>query len=182
MKKATRIITPILGASLLFGAIGVSAHETVTVESGDTYWGIAQEYNDVTTEDLMEVNEYNPYAIPIGAEITVPKENLVIHVIQPGNTLAQIAATYDGVSVDDLFRLNPEIDPYNLMIGSEVVVVNYDRELGEDYLYHTVQPGNTFYNIASVYDGVSVNDLIHANPNEDPYELTIGSQIVIPLN
>ncbi|RXJ00264.1 LysM peptidoglycan-binding domain-containing protein [Anaerobacillus alkaliphilus] len=182
MKKATRIIAPILGVSLVFGAIGVSAHETVTVKSGDTYWGIAQKYDDVTTEDLMEANEYNAYAIPTGAEITVPTENVVTHVIQPGNTLAEIAAAYDGVTVNDLVRLNPEIDPYHLEIGSEIVIVNYDSVLGEDYLYHTIQPGNTFYNIANAYDGVSVNDLLEANPNEDPYELTIGSQIVIPLN
>uniref|UniRef100_A0A1S2M5X6 LysM domain-containing protein n=1 Tax=Anaerobacillus isosaccharinicus TaxID=1532552 RepID=A0A1S2M5X6_9BACI len=102
--------------------------------------------------------------------------------MQPGNTLTNIAAVYDGVTVDDLFRLNPGIDPYSLTVGSEIVVVDYNSEFGEDYLYHTVQPGNTFNEIASVYDGVTVDDLLEANPNEDPYELTIGSRIVIPLN
>lgn len=130
----------------------------------------------------MEVNEYVPTEIPVGAEITIPNQNMVTHVVQPGNTLVDIAAVYDGVTVDDLVRLNPDVDPYELTIGSEIVVVDYTQEQVEDYLYHTVQPGNTFNEIASVYDGVSVEDLFEANPNVDPYELTIGSKIVIPLN
>ncbi|QOR67170.1 LysM peptidoglycan-binding domain-containing protein [Cytobacillus suaedae] len=127
MKKATKLLAPALGVGLVFGSVSVSASETVTVESGDTYWGIAQEYDDVSVEDIMEVNEYDPYTIPIGAEIIVPTER-VKHVIQPGNTLNDIAAVYDGVSVEDLVRLNPEIDPYNLTIGSEIMVVDYEEE------------------------------------------------------
>ncbi|QOR66386.1 LysM peptidoglycan-binding domain-containing protein [Cytobacillus suaedae] len=182
MKKTKKIIAPALGFGLVFGAIGVSAHSTVTVESGDTYWGIAQGLDNATTEDLMEENDYVPTEIPVGAEITIPNQNTVTHVVQPGNTLVEIAATYDGVTVDDLVRLNPDVDPYELTIGSNIVVVDYTEEQGEDYLYHTVQPGNTFNEIASVYDGVSVEELMEANPNLDPYELTVGSKIVIPLN
>ena len=189
MKKATRLIIPTLGAGLVFGAISVSAHsETVTVDSGDTYWGIAQGLNDVTTEDLVEANTYDPRAVPIGAEIEIPTyeetgsdDDVLKHVIQPGNTLTNIAEVYDGVTVEDLIKLNPKIDPYSLTVGSEIVVVDNDHTIGEDYLYHTVQPGNTFNEIASVYDGVSVDDLLEANPNENPKELTPGSKIVVPL-
>lgn len=189
MKKATRILAPTLGVGLVIGAMGVSAHsDTVTVKSGDTYWGIAQGLDEVTTEDLIEENDFEPRAIPVGVEITIPgneesdsDSDVVTHVIQPGNTLEKIAAAYDGVTVDDLKRLNPEVDPYALEIGSEIVVVDNNSQFGEDYLYHTVQPGNTFYEIASVYDGVSVDDLLNANPNENPNELIIGSKIIIPL-
>lgn len=190
MKKAKRLIaTSTLGVGLVFGAIGVAAYsETVTVKKGDTYWGIAQNYDDVTTEDLVEANDYDPRALPIGAEIKIPigekkdsDSDLVKHVIQPGNTLTNIAAVYDGVTVDDLIKLNPDIDPYALTIGSEIVVVDHSSTFGEDYLYHRVQPGNTFFEIASVYDGVTVDDLLEANPNVDPYELVIGSRVVIPL-
>ncbi len=189
MKKAKRLIVPTLGVGLVFGAIGVSAQsETVTVEPGDTYWGIAQELSEVTSEDLVDANEYDARAIPVGAEIEIPtgeeersNNNVVTHVIQPGNTFASIAEVYDGVTVDDLVKLNPKVDPYSLTIGSDIVVVDKERTSGQDYLYHTVQPGNTFNEIASAYDGVSVDELIEANPNEDPYELTVGSKIVIPL-
>ncbi|MFA9559980.1 LysM peptidoglycan-binding domain-containing protein [Evansella sp. AB-rgal1] len=186
MKKTTKILAPVVGIGLVFGTAGVSANSSVTVEPGDTYWGISQGYDNVSVDDIVEANDYAPDALPIGAEINIPVEgengsDVVTHVVQPGNTLSGIAAEYDGVSVDDLFQLNPEVDPYALQIGSEINVVDYDREAGEDYLYHTVQPGNTFNEIASVYDGVTVDMLVDANPDVDPYELTIGSQVVIPL-
>ena len=181
MKKATKLLGPALGVGLVFGAIGVSASETVTVTEGDTYWGIAQAYENVMPNELAQANPYDARAIPVGATLTVPTEDVVTHVVQPGNTLTEIAAAYDGVSVDELLRLNPSIDPYDLTIGSEVVVVDRTSAYGEDYLYHRVQPGNTFYEIASVYDGVSVDDLMHANPNTDPDELIVGTRIVIPL-
>lgn len=184
MMKATKLIAILaLVFGLAFGAIGVAAaSETVTVEHGETYWELAQNFEGVTAEDLIEANQYHPQAIPVGATITVPTSDIVTHVVQPGNTLVQIASVYDGVTVDDLFRLNPDVDPYQLVIGSEVVVVDYSATNGDDYLYHIVQPGNTFNEIASVYDGVSVDDLIEANPNEDPEELTVGSRIIIPLD
>ncbi|MFE8700620.1 LysM domain-containing protein [Cytobacillus sp. FJAT-54145] len=190
MKKATKLLAPTLALGMVFGASSFSANaETVTIESGDTLWGIAQEHN-VTVDELMSMNsDLDPRAIPAGTEIQISEsknndnENVVRHVIQPGNTLNDIAAIYEGVSVDDLYALNPDIDPYALVVGDEIVVVDYTRESTNDpnVVYHTVQPGNTFYNIASVYDGVTVNDLIEANPNVDIYSLTIGSEIVIPL-
>ncbi|MRH43928.1 LysM peptidoglycan-binding domain-containing protein, partial [Aquibacillus halophilus] len=67
---------------------------------------------------------------------------------------------------------------------SEVTVVGNTGDSGSDadVVYHTVQPGNTFNEIASVYDGVTVDELIEANPNVDIYSLNIGSQVAIPLN
>ena len=115
MKKATKLIAPALGAGLVFGAIGVSASETVTVKPGDTYWGLAQKYEDVSIVDLVEANEYDPYSIPTGVEITIPtneenssEEHLVKHVIQPGNTLSEIADVYEHVTVEALMKLNPD--------------------------------------------------------------------------
>ncbi|GAA4058010.1 LysM peptidoglycan-binding domain-containing protein [Amphibacillus indicireducens] len=192
MKKATkRVATAVVGTGLAFGAIGVSAaSETVTVESGDTYWGLAQNYDDVSTDNLVEENDYDPQALPVGAEIVIPtgeengdENDVVTHVVQPGNTFSEIAAVYDGVTVNDLENLNPDVNPYSLTVGSEIVVVDYGESDtdSDEYVYHTVQPGNTFYEIASVYDGVTVNDLLEANPNVDPYVMTIGSDVAIPV-
>ncbi|MCZ0704559.1 LysM repeat protein [Natronobacillus azotifigens] len=190
MKKATkRVATAVVGTGLVFGAIGVSAaSDTVTVEPGDTYWGLAQNYDNVSTNDLTEENDYDPQALPVGAEIVIPMDedednDVVTHVVQPGNTLSEIAAVYDGVTVNDLENLNPDVDPESLTVGSEIVVVDYeDSDADSDeYVYHTVQPGNTFSEIASVYDGVTVNDLLEANPNVDPYAMTIGSDVAIPV-
>lgn len=132
MKKATkRVATAVVGTGLVFGAIGVSAaSDTVTVEPGDTYWGLAQNYDDVSTNDLTEENDYDPQALPVGAEIVIPtgeengEENgeVVTHVVQPGNTFSEIASVYDGVTVNDLLEANPNVDPYAMTIGSDVAI------------------------------------------------------------
>lgn len=198
MKKTSKVLVPTLALGMAFGASGLSASAaTETVESGDTLWGIAQE-NNVSVDQLMDYNSnLDPYAIPIGTEVQLDPTNqsdseqngdMVTHTVQPGNTLYEIAQTYDGVSVDDLHQMNEGIDPYNLTIGSEVTVVgessnsNNNSNEHANYVHHTVQPGNTFSEIASVYDGVTVDEIMDANPNVDPRALTIGSQIAIPLD
>ncbi|MCD8502420.1 MAG: LysM peptidoglycan-binding domain-containing protein [Bacillaceae bacterium] len=159
---------------------------TKIVEEGDTFWGIAEEY-DTTVDHLKELNSnLDPYAIPIGSEIQIEvkhDDDVVDHIIQPGNTLWEISQVYDGVSVDDLTHLNPDVDPYALQIGSSLTVVDRGDSTDSDYdvIYHTVQPGNTFSEIASVYDYVSAENIMNANPDVDPYSLTIGSKIAIPL-
>lgn len=163
MKKTTRLIAPILGAGLVFGVTFASASEKVTVEPEDNInWELSDANMDVMVEESAD--------------------EVVTHVIQPGNTLENIAAVYDYVTVDDLLILNPDIDPYNLVIGTEIVVVAPLLEYGEDYVYHTIQPGNTFYEIANMYDGIAVEELLEVNPNKDPYNLQIGSNIIIPLD
>ncbi|WP_169891249.1 LysM peptidoglycan-binding domain-containing protein [Litchfieldia alkalitelluris] len=183
-RKASKFLAPAVAAGMLFGATGFSANAaTDTVESGETLWDIAQEHI-LNVNELVDLNSnLDPRAIPVGTEVELPGEDTVTHVVQPGNTLWGIAQVYDGVSVDHLYDLNEGVDPYTLTIGSELTVVDYDNSTNNsDVIYHTVQPGNTFYEIASVYDGVSVDDIAEANPTLDPQALIIGSQVAIPLN
>lgn len=189
MRKTSAIVAPALAFGLVLGATSLSANaETVTIEEGDTFYGIAQEQEGITANKLQELNSnLNPYALPIGTEIQLSavdsSGDTVTHVIQPGNTLFGIASVYDGVTVDDLYDLNEGLDPYNLTIGSELTVVERENSTGEgNVVNHTVQPGNTLNEIASVYDYVTVDDIKAANPDVDPYSLSIGSQIVIPLD
>ncbi|MRH41310.1 LysM peptidoglycan-binding domain-containing protein [Aquibacillus halophilus] len=195
MRKMSKLLIPTVVVGTIFGATSFSAMAaTETVESGETLWGIAQEHDDVTVDELVDLNSnLDPTAIPVGTEIQLDaNENngssgnngMVTHTVQPGNTLLGIAAVYDGVTLEDLYELNPGIDPYGLTIRSEVTVVGNTGDSGSDadVVYHTVQPGNTFNEIASVYDGVTVDELIEANPNVDIYSLNIGSQVAIPLN
>jgi len=45
--------------------------------------------------------------------------------------------------------------------------------------YHVVEPGDTLYRMSKDY-GVSVQEIEHANPGIDPYNLQIGQQVKIP--
>ncbi len=45
--------------------------------------------------------------------------------------------------------------------------------------YHVVEPGDTLYKMSRDY-GVSVQDIQHANPGIDPYNLQLGQQVKVP--
>lgn len=46
-------------------------------------------------------------------------------------------------------------------------------------LNYVIQPGDTLYKIAQMY-GVSVQEVIDANPNVNPYNLYVGQIIQVP--
>ncbi|GAE28493.1 peptidoglycan-binding LysM [Halalkalibacter wakoensis JCM 9140] len=108
----------------------------------------------------------------------------VTHTVQPGNTLWSIANAYDGVNIEQLIERNQGLDPYALPVGAELTIVenNNSGSTSEENITHTVQPGNTLWNIASVYDGVSVQDLLDANPEVDEHSIPVGSTIYIPIS
>lgn len=92
--------------------------------------------------------------------------------IQPGETLAQIAAD-NNTTVAELVELNGISDP-DLIVAGQVLTIP-----GSDRTEHTVGAGETLAQIASSY-GVSVTDLIAANDLANPDLLRIGQLISIP--
>ena len=120
MKPIKKISAATLAAGVVLGGgMSVSAAEVV-VEEGDTFWGIAQEYG-TDVDDLVAANdEYDPYALPVGATIEVDDSDEE-HFVEPGDTLSQIAVDYD-TTVDDLTAMNPGVDPYALQPGDGIVV------------------------------------------------------------
>ncbi|WP_407269798.1 LysM peptidoglycan-binding domain-containing protein [Radiobacillus sp. PE A8.2] len=189
MRRTSKIIASTVAFGTFFGAMGLTANATTEmVESGETIWEIANENEGITVDEILELNgDVDPYAIPVGTEIQLENENAgneVTHTVQPENTLFGIASVYDGVTLDEIYEMNDGIDPYNLAIGSEVTVVdrNSNESNSNDTVYHTVQPGNTFYEIASVYDGVTINELKAANPEIDLHVLPVGYELVIPVD
>ncbi|UOE95812.1 LysM domain-containing protein [Alkalihalobacillus sp. LMS39] len=185
MRKFSKILVPTLAIAMVLGGTSLSVKaETKTIEQGDTMWGIAENH-DVSVEELKAINpSLHPLALPIGTEVqlgtTTENSDNVTHVVQPGNTLWSISQLYEGVSLDHLLNVNSGVDPYYLPVGSEVTVVER-TETNENVVYHTIQPGNTITEIANVYDYVSVEDVLEANETLDPYSLTVGATVAIPL-
>ncbi len=108
--------------------------DVYTVSAGDTLYTIADKY-DLPVSLLMKVNRItNPYNLQIGTRLCIPgdesqlpgpeqqpSQEMATHTVEAGDTLYLIAKKH-GVKLDDIMRANPSIDPYNLMIGTELYI------------------------------------------------------------
>ncbi|WP_456272402.1 LysM peptidoglycan-binding domain-containing protein [Bacillus sp. AK031] len=197
MKKSTKILAPALAAGMVFGAGSASANgNTVTVDAGDTLWGIAQNHEGVSVEDLKNWNPgVDAMSLSIGTELVVSNSSDYtgdraeeeFHTVEPGETLISIANLHKNVTLDDLYNWNPDIDPRSLQIGSEVRVSPADGSAdnpsdGSDdnnstEVFHTIQPGETLISIANLHENVTLDDLYDWNPGIDARSLQIGSEV-----
>ncbi|NLJ58737.1 MAG: LysM peptidoglycan-binding domain-containing protein [Tissierellia bacterium] len=95
---------------------------------------------------------------------------MIIHVVQPGETIFSIASLYNA-SPQKIITDNMLQNPNVLVPGQTLVILIPD-------LIHVVQPGETLESIAQRYGTTSVN-LLQMNPSIDADELMPGDQIVI---
>jgi len=134
------------------------------------------------------------------AEIDVASTNTdpCIYVVESGDSLYSIAIDHD-TTIDDLLAVNPDLDgnPPVIFPDDELNLPDCDSTstrvprstatieptsapgtatAGEVY---TVEPGDTLFNIATNY-GVTIADIVDANPGLDPDRLSIGQRIIIP--
>lgn len=123
------------------------------VQSGDSLYGIAVEY-DTTIDDLLAVNptlEGDPPIIYPDDELNLP---------DCGDGTTRVAPTRQPTSAPT-------------RAGS---ATGTPSGAGEVY---TVQSGDTLFNIAGRY-GITIADIVAANPGMDPDRLSIGQRIIIP--
>jgi LPXTG-site transpeptidase (sortase) family protein len=111
--------------------------------------------------------------------------------IEEGDTLSAISEEYD-VSVDVLLQVNPELRPQMLQIGQEVKIPPAGATLipsptatptitplpGRPFTY-VVQPGDSMLVVANRF-GVTVDDIMAANPDTDPRRMAVGQELIIP--
>ncbi len=96
---------------------------------------------------------------------------MVIHVVQPGETINSISEKYN-IPVNRLILENGITNFDNLAIGQTIVIVQPE-------IQHTVQAGDTLESIADLY-GVSTMELLRNNPYlSDRDTLFPGETIVV---
>lgn len=160
------------------------------IREGDTLFSIANRF-DTTPENILRFNpDLNPANLPVGRRIcvisatnqpvTCPLGTLPYN-INPGDTILSIALRF-GTSVESLLAANPDIDPYNLIVGQRICISQKFQEppMCPTRNFYVIRRGDTVRAIAASF-GVSQDEIIRLNPDLDPRNLTIGQIICIPL-
>ena len=99
---------------------------------------------------------------------------MIIHVVQPGDTLQSISEAY-GVSLAALIQANGLTNSYSLVIGQSIIIVYPE-------ITYIVKEGDTLHNIASSYN-VTVLQLLQNNPFlSDRTYIFPGDVLVIKYN
>ena len=154
-----------------------------TIRAGDTIYNLANRYN-VSVDDILRANPgIDPNNLQIGQVICIPAPRCpggTLYTIRAGDTIYNLANRYN-VSVNDILKANPGIDPNNLQIGQVICIpaATPPQPSCPGGMLYTIKAGDTIYNLANRYN-VSVDDILKANPGIDPNNLQIGQVICIP--
>jgi g-D-glutamyl-meso-diaminopimelate peptidase len=100
---------------------------TYIVRKGDTLSKIANRHQ-VTVNAILQLNpelESGEYIYP-GQVLRIPQQAARSYVIQRGDTLYRIAQKF-GLTVNEILRVNPGVDPNRLMVGQ---TINLPRPVG----------------------------------------------------
>ena len=157
------------------------------VQQGQTLSSIAELY-DISLNALLAANTQieNPDVIFPWTMVRIPPTSMmprhqgavgVDYVVQPGDTLYEIAGLYH-VSLENLIKANPQIKNPDMIFPGQIIRVPIGHV---DCFCYTVKQGDTLYKIARMY-GVSVNAIIRANPRiTNPNYIEAGWVLMIPL-
>ncbi len=92
---------------------------SVTVQSGDTLYGLSRRTNVPIRAIINANNIAPPYVLRVGQTLTLPRQ--AFHQVAVGDSVASIARAY-GVSSQELVRLNEIESPYVIYVGQPVLL------------------------------------------------------------
>lgn len=110
-----------------------------------------------------------------------PPAARIEYVVQPGDTLFLIARRH-GLTLEEILRANPQITNPQLIMPGEVVFIPARVAPAPPpgmFRRYVVQPGDTMFLIARKF-GISLQELVRANPGVDPDLILPGQVINVP--
>jgi membrane-bound lytic murein transglycosylase D len=144
------------------------------IKSGDNLGYVASWY-DVKLSEIEDWNNiYDPRRIQIGKKIKiyVPKNKLSYYQKIDGMSNAE-KRNLDGKSAS-----NSTSSSSSVATESKPASTNTEA-LGDNWFYHTVKSGESPYNIAQKYPGVSADDIVRWNNISDPRSISVGQKLKI---
>ena len=191
-----------------YKTVNEKVKKTYTVRSGDNLGKIAERY-DVTTSDLKKWNRIKGSTIQKGQHLaiysTVKRRVLVKLVVDPDESYADTQSSLDNNeeidtkietqrvdsnnSKDVVLQTNMDSSSDNKVAEAKSMkqekslakpVVSQSPTTKPKFIYHTVQPGDTLWNIAQRYQA-NVDQIKKANKISNSKYLRSGTRIKIPV-
>ncbi len=176
----------------------VSDQTTHTVRKGENLGGISKKYS-VSVNQLKAWNNLKSTNLKVGQKLTVYNSgapmaqvvknpvkrstNSTTHTVESGETLKAIATAYK-CNVTDLQEWNG-LSNTKLQVGQKLKVYPPSKEktskaeVNGKYIYHTVKAGDTLWDIAREYDGVTVDQIKQLNKLSRNSKLQIGQKLKV---
>lgn len=149
------------------------------VRPGDTLANIAAAH-DVTLDELLAVNDVaDPDLIRPGQEIVIPGAgddgSDVVHVVEAGETLDEIAARYTS-STSAIASANSIADVDVIRVGQRLEIPGSASTPSASF--HVVEAGDTLASIAARY-GVTIDQVAEANGITNPSVIYVGARLAL---
>jgi membrane-bound lytic murein transglycosylase D len=176
----------------------VSDQSVHVVRKGENLGGIAKKYN-VSVNQLKSWNNLKGLTIHPGQKLTLYNSGAPMaqvnkapvkrstssthHTVKSGETLGIIADKYK-CNVTDLQEWN-SLRSTKLQIGQQLKVYPPTEEKPQKgevkgkFIYHTVKAGDTLWDIARAYDGVTVDQIKKLNNLSKNSKLQIGQKLKV---
>ena len=144
-------------------------NQTYTVKSGDTLYGISNQFG-VSVTELASLNNIKGDNLQIGQILTIPSNsgtnpnNMFMYTVKAGDTLYSIAQKYN-TTVSAIQKLNYFTNS-NLSVGQVIRIPEMytpeDEMIMPKYINYTVKKGDNLWSIARDND-ISIDILIKDN-------------------
>lgn len=165
------------------------------VQPKETLFSLAQRLG-ITREEIIRYNPgadgaLKPYTrlyFPVESGLSTISEGSHIsttHEVAKGETLYGISKKY-GISIDRLIELNPSARD-GVKSGDRLTILPEENNATQEESIrsnggtHTIAQGETLYRIA-VNNGITVEQLLAANPGLDAYNYSEGTTLNIPAD
>lgn len=184
IKKHLLLSTTLIFFFISIMTITFSHALSYQVQSGDTFWKIAQKHN-VSTSDLLNANNANQHTMLYpGQNIIIPVINNPIHTVVSGETYWIISNRYQ-INFQKLLELNNASTSSMLNIGDKVKLPSNIQSPPSNQASsnntHVVKQGETFWIISRLYN-LNLQSLLTYNNANQHTVLNIGQTIKIPTN